>query len=778
MSAPAYKNDIELKGSSSEEFAAESDLKNFVAEHTYDPNLPRKIYEDAKGLTVKDVDVGEVIAFDSEMLEDSPYPEVRAAVAPTDQEDLTVNTIRMWVLGMIFTTLGTGINVLFSLREPSIYVSSLVAQLLSFPAGRAWDLVMPDREFVVWGKRLNLRPGPFNIKEHTVITIMANVSFAGGAAYSTDVLLSQQVFYGQNWGFGWQILLTLSSQVLGFGLAGLSRRFLVYPASIIWPGNLPNAALFASLHKNENGIANGWSVSRYRFFLYVFIGGFCWYWVPGFLFQGLSYFAFVTWIAPNNVKVNQIFGQASGISLLPLTFDWTQVTGYLAWWAQANILAATVFWMIFLAPILHYSNVWWGEYLPMSSSSSYDNTGAKYNVTRILTPELTLDAAEYEKYSPLFLSTTASLSYGLGFAAIMAVIVHTYLYSGKQIWRQAKATRESEPDVHARLMAKYPEAPDWWFAVLGLVMFGIGMGAVVGYPTEMPWWGFIVALLISVIFFIPIGFIQGVTNYQIGLNIISEFIGGYMLEGRPVANMLFKTYGYITMYQGMAFVADLKLGHYMKIPPRTLFWAQTIATLWSCFVTIGVFDWAIVNIKGICTSEAISNFTCPGGTVFYTASIVWGVIGPMRQFSHGHMYYSQLFFFLIGALSPIPMYMLVRRYPNSWLKYVSMPLFFGSLGYIPPATAVNYLSWCSVGFIFNCLIKRKFPPWWSKYNYVLSAGLDSGLAISTIVIFFCLGLTGVSLDWWGNTAVFETLDMTKAVLKKVVPGETFGPTSW
>ena len=30
--------------------------------------------------------------------------------------------------------------------------------------------------------------------------------------------------------------------------------------------------------------------------------------------------------------------------------------------------------------------------------------------------------------------------------------------------------------------------------------------------------------------------------------------------------MMFKTYGYITMYQALQFTSDFKLGHYMKVP--------------------------------------------------------------------------------------------------------------------------------------------------------------------------------------------------------------------
>lgn len=59
-----------------------------------------------------------------------------------------------------------------------------------------------------------------------------------------------------------------------------------------------------------------------------------------------------------------------------------------------------------------------------------------------------------------------------------------------------------------------------------------------------------------------------------GLNIITEFIIGYLYPGRPVANVCFKTYGYISMYQAIGFLGDFKLGQYMKIPPRSMFVSQ------------------------------------------------------------------------------------------------------------------------------------------------------------------------------------------------------------
>lgn len=56
-----------------------------------------------------------------------------------------------------------------------------------------------------------------------------------GYAYSTDALLALQgkPFYDINLGWGFQLLFTLSSQLIGIGLAGLARRFLVWPAAMI-----------------------------------------------------------------------------------------------------------------------------------------------------------------------------------------------------------------------------------------------------------------------------------------------------------------------------------------------------------------------------------------------------------------------------------------------------------------------------------------------------------------------------------------------------------------
>jgi OPT family oligopeptide transporter len=148
-------------------------------------------------------------AIERELEEDSPYPEVRAAVRNDDDENMPVNTIRAWVLGMVFMTIGSALNMLFSLRNPAIQITSIVAQLISYPAGLLWARYMPSHQFNTFGLKWSLNPGPFNIKEHTLITIMANVSFSQGSAYSTFGLEALLGFYKVDYGWGFALLFTM-----------------------------------------------------------------------------------------------------------------------------------------------------------------------------------------------------------------------------------------------------------------------------------------------------------------------------------------------------------------------------------------------------------------------------------------------------------------------------------------------------------------------------------------------------------------------------------------
>lgn len=110
------------------------------------------------------------------------------------------------------------------------------------------------------------------------------------------------------------------------------------------------------------------------------------------------------------------------------------------------------------------------------------------------------------------------------------------------------------------------------------------------------------------------------------------------------------------------------------------------------------------------------------------------------------MYHPQLYALIVGAFLPIPFWLWQRRYPTSWTKFISIPVVLNGVSSIPPAVGINFTSWFAVGFVFQYLIRRRNFAWWSKFNYITSAAMDSGTVISLIFIFFTLQVRNIHFE--------------------------------
>jgi hypothetical protein len=73
----------------------------------------------------------------------------------------------------------------------------------------------------------------------------------------------------------------------GFGLAGLSRRLLVWPASMIWPYNLVITTSLNTLHAGNDPSSQG--ISRFKFFMIALACVFLYHFFPGKLILMMSY---------------------------------------------------------------------------------------------------------------------------------------------------------------------------------------------------------------------------------------------------------------------------------------------------------------------------------------------------------------------------------------------------------------------------------------------------------------------------------------------------------
>ncbi|PSK37589.1 OPT family small oligopeptide transporter [Candidozyma pseudohaemuli] len=703
----------------------------------------------------------------------SIYPEVRSVAQPFDDQ-VPCETFRVYVLGLLWTVIGSFINQFFTERMPSISLSTAVVQLCMFPCGKLLELILPAWDVKIWKWKFNLNPGPWSAKEQMLATLTYSVS--GGTIYVSYNLHNLQLdkFYGVKWvDFGYQIILTLSTSFMGFGLAGIVRKFVVYPVNCLWPSILPTVALNRALCQPEKkSNISGWKISSFSFFLIVTAGSFLYFWIPNFLFTALSKFNWITWIAPNNFNLAAITGSQSGLGLNPITtFDFNIILYSsplaLPFFTTLNYYIGAVIGMFCIIGIW-WTNYKWTGYLPINSNALFTRTGERYAVTSILNDEYLLDNEKYQKVGPPFYTAAQLVSYGAFFALYPFTVFYIGATNFKQLVFATKgflkmfklkraSTYDGYNDNFSRSMAKYKEVPEWWFTIILVISLVLAILAAKIYPSQAPVWSIFFALGINFVFLIPICIFYAQTGYSFGLNVLVELIYGYANPGNGLGLNFVKAYGYVIDGQAENYITNQKQAHYMRIPPRSLFRLQMISVFIHCLVQLGTFNLQINTIEDYCDPRQSQNFSCPLSRTFYSASILWGVIGPKKVF--GGLYPVLQWCFLIGFLLVIPCVLLKKYFNrNSFVKYFHPVLVIQgfilwapyNLSYITPGL---YVSWT-----FMSYIKRRYEAWWAKYNYILAGGLTAGIAFSSIIIFFALQYHSKLVVWWGNTVNKQGLD--------------------
>ncbi|KAG7534082.1 Tetrapeptide transporter OPT1/isp4 [Arabidopsis thaliana x Arabidopsis arenosa] len=693
----------------------------------------------------------------------SVVPQVELTVPKTDDPTSPTVTFRMWVLGISACVLLSFLNQFFWYRTNPLSISSVSAQIAVVPIGHLMARVLPTRRFFEgtrWSFTMN--PGPFSTKEHVLITVFANSG--SGSVYASHILSAVKLYYKRRLDFLPALLVMITTQVLGFGWAGLYRKHLVEPGEMWWPSNLVQVSLFRALHEKEN--KSKWGISRNQFFVITLITSFSYYLLPGYLFTVLTTVSWLCWISPKSILVNQLGSGSAGLGIGSFGLDWSTIASYLGsplaspFFASANIAVGFFLVMYVITPLCYYLDFYNAKTFPIYSGKLFVASGKEYNVTSIIDANFRLDRKAYAETGPVHMSTFFAVTYGLGFATLSASIVHVLLFNGKDLWTQTKGAfqKNKKMDIHTKIMKRnYKEVPLWWFLSIFAVNLAVIVFICIYYKTQiqLPWWGAFLACLIAIFFTPLVGVIMATTNQAPGLNIITEYIIGYAYPERPVANICFKTYGYISMSQSLTFLSDLKLGTYMKIPPRTMFMAQVVGTLVAVIVYAVTAWWLMAEIPNLCDTSLLppgSQWTCPSDRVFFDASVIWGLVGPRRMFGDLGEYSNINWFFVGGAIAPALVYLATRLFPNKkWISNIHIPVLVGATAIMPPASAVNFTSWLVMAFVFGHFVFKYKRDWWQRYNYVLSGGMDAGTGFMSVLLFLMLQRSEIAIDWWGNS---------------------------
>lgn len=144
--------------------------------------------------------------------ENSPIKQVALTVPTTDDASLPVLTFRMWVLGTLSCALLSFLNQFFWYRTEPLSITAISAQIAVVPLGQLMAARITDRVFFKGSRwEFTMNPGPFNVKEHVLITIFANSG--AGTVYAIHVVTGVKIFYKQQMTFFVSLIVVLTTQV-------------------------------------------------------------------------------------------------------------------------------------------------------------------------------------------------------------------------------------------------------------------------------------------------------------------------------------------------------------------------------------------------------------------------------------------------------------------------------------------------------------------------------------------------------------------------------------
>ncbi|EDK46392.1 conserved hypothetical protein [Lodderomyces elongisporus NRRL YB-4239] len=708
----------------------------------------------------------------------SPYPEIRAITDPYDDPNVPVETFRCYFIGFTWTFIGSIINSFFVHRMPSIGLNSHTIQILLLPCGKLWERFVPNKKIALGLLSFELNSGPWTYKEMMLSTIIYLCSASIPYLIYNIFVMKIDKFYGLKWvGIVFQILLTISTQFLGFSFAMIMKKVCVYPSKAIWPTLLPTIALNKALmNEGENNKVHGWSISRYKFFMIVGVCSFIYNWVPMHLFQALSNFNWPTWFNPSLIHLTNIAGSTMGLGLNPLpTFDWNQLNAggclTVPFYTYMNKYLGSLLGFIVIL-IVYYTNNYYTAFLPINSNRLFNNKAEVYKVHDILNEKNQFDHGKYQDIGPPYFSAANLVLYGAYFCLYPFAILYHFVTE----WSSTRASFHSvwlsitdafgkgkgnetqtgaehrfgryASDAHCKMMAKYDDVPDSWFIAILVVSTLFAVATVLFYPVETPVWGIFFTILINFIFLIPLTAIASVTGFSFGLNVLVELIVGYAIPNSGLALITLKAFGYNIDSQASNYITDQKLAHYSKVPPRAIFKGQLISTLINIVVSLTVANWQLAHIPDICDSHQKDKLSCPGANTYFYSSIQYGEIGPAKVFSG--IYPILKWCFLLGALLVLPCVWFKKNGPQRLTMYFQPSIIIGGFLDFAPYNLLYFTGGLYLSYIFMYQIKKNYLLWWEKYNYILTSALSAGVAFSSLLIFFTVQYHPRELKWWGN----------------------------
>ncbi|CEO58551.1 Putative Oligopeptide transporter 3 [Penicillium brasilianum] len=688
-------------------------------------------------------------------------------------------TFRSILLASLLACFQAVMYQIYMFKPTAITIQGTFIVLISYFVGNAWAKFLPrgDKFKARWIQNGGqgklpfyitviefINPGQWTLKEHAICAITA--TSASNAATTSEVFAAQELFYDMKLSATTVILTIISIGLFGYGLCGLMRPIAVWHVEAVYWSTLPTVKTLQGLHWQQ--VKNS---KPLRYFWYAFSGMALYETIPAYIFPWLNSVSIPCLAAQKATgstatTLTNIFGGATnneGMGLFSISFDWQYITSFqtsLPLKFQIHQAAGFAVCLIAMAGI-YWGNGWDAQSLPFMSTKLLTENGTKYPITSVF-PGGVLDTSALEKYGIPRLSGTFAFALFMANAAIGALIVHCILFWGSDIKRAYKSAKAGRfDDRHHEHMAKhYKETPWWWYVVVLVVSFFLGLVVVLKEDIGMPAWAYVVALVAGTIIAPFSTILYSRYGNGIATNSLSKMLAGLLIPGRPVGNMYFAAWSHNVIMNVVNLCNDLKMGEYLKIPPRVMFLTQMYGTILGAFVNYAVMISIVSGNKELLTSGN-GNSAWSGATLqaYNTNATSWALSSYLYKI--GRQYELVPLGLLIGAGAVVAhriFYQFVPKIGKFDVSEINMPQFIQYAGYLPynqSQTCVIY-SWVIAGFYVQYYLRNWHPKIFKDYSYLITGAFDgASLTVLFILSFAVFGAAGSAVSfptWWGNNA--------------------------
>ncbi|KAI8254129.1 hypothetical protein COL154_002857 [Colletotrichum chrysophilum] len=715
---------------------------------------------------------GSEVAFDEDdpRLQDIP-PYVRRIVSLSDDPELPTLTFRYFVLTIIFVIPGAFLSMMSHFRTTYAPYSVFFVQIASSYAGvwlakvlPAWQVKLP------FGYGFNLNPGPFSVKEHVLVTISA----ASGATYNlgyTPVAMAELYFNSRinpaaaiffMWGIVWT----------GYSFAALARQFLIYDPQFPWFTALCQTALFETQKKQrENPTAA--SRKQTRVFFLALAGMTLWQFLPEYVFPMLGSLAFLCWVAPNNETANFVGAGFGGMGMLNLSLDWSNISSSASlfltpWWTQVVMFLGFACSAWILIPAAKFGHLGeWNKHL-MSNRLFLEN-GTSYPTTSLLTADVSFNETAYQELGPPFISTHVLWTMFFDYASYTSALVWAGLFGYKTIKASLEKLRQRSKsgaeistqynDQLSILQRSYKEVPMWWFLALFAASFISLVTITATGQMFIPVWTYFVAIGTGAILVVPLGYLYALSNFQLAIGTVNELLYGLMVNSvsgfkNPTGASAYGAIAGNAWYRAQLNLQDMKIGHYMHLPPKTVFFSQVFGSFLGVPINYAVVRWVLDTKFDYLTGakeDPAHQWTAQSLTSNLTMGVQYVLIGPRRLFQQ-HIYKVLPYGFLVGAFVPVLIFALHRFFPRAKFQLWNSTIFFSTMASFYGNISTGYFSSFIGGFVVMFWAYRYRYDLWARWNYILAAAFDAGFNFNMLLtfLFFGAGKIVTMPYWWGN----------------------------